>query len=196
MAELNLNKEAIILIAYFAVLLIVIAPTKSVSYSVETIYQDTESYVDVEPYEVEEQYTTKEAYLSSETYKDSIPISRDVPYGEEQLYYEKLKQTDCDSDDDCFCQKAGLVNGTMHCIECACQRTKEVTKYRTEVEYEKVTKTRPISSYKDVVKKRTITKYRDINKTRTIAKVKTEQRTKSVNWLFGFTSPWKLNIFS
>ena len=192
----HLSKEAIILIAYFAVIIVIILPTKTVSYQVETIYQDTETYIDVEPYEIEESYTTKEAYVSEETYQDSIPISRDVPYEEEQYYYEKVEEPDCDTHSNCFCQGYGFVGIEYKCITCACQKTKTVTKYRTEVEYEKVSKTRPVTKYRDVVKTRTVTKYRDVNKTRTIAKVKTETRQKNVNWLLGFAAPWKLNIFS
>lgn len=187
-----LSKEAKILIIYFAVLLVVIVPTKTVNYSTEVIYQDTETYTDVEPYTVDEEYTTKEAYISTETYKDSIPVSREVPYKEEQYYYEKVESADCDVPSDCFCQGYGTVGGIVKCVKCACQRVKTVTLYKTEVKYETVFKTRPVTEYKDVVKTRTITKYKDINKTRTIAKVKTEERTKNVNWLFGFTVPWKL----
>ena len=102
-------------------------------------------------------------------------------YSPSQIYYEKSFETDCDTDDNCFCQKLGLVEGEVKCIECTCQRTKTVTKYRTEVEYETVEKTRPVTEYKDVQKTRTVTKYKDVNKTRTIAKVRTE--TRELEWV-------------
>lgn len=189
------SNEKLFYSIYIIVFLIIFLPTKSIEYQAETIYQDTETYIDVEPYEVEEAYLTKEAYISTETYEDSIPISRDVPYEEDQIYYEKLQETDCDSDSNCFCQKSGIIEGEIKCIECACQRTRSITKYRTEVEYETVEKTRPVTKYKDVEKTRTITKYKDVDKTRTIANVKTETKTKQVNWLFNFIVPWKINIF-
>ena len=186
------GREIPFLIAYCLMLGIILLPTRTVSYTAQVIYQDTEQYTDVEPYEVEEKYQTKEAYIDTETYKDSIPVSRDVPYEEEQYYYEKVEEIDCDAPADCFCQGYGIVGGAVKCVTCACQRVKYVTKYRTEVEYETVSKTRPVTKYRDVTKTRTVTKYRDINKTRTIANVRTEERTKNVNWLFGFAVPWKL----
>lgn len=182
----------IFLIVYIIVLLIILIPAKTVSYQIDVVYNDQENYIDIEPYEVEETYKSLEPYTSTEIYTDTIPISRDVEYEEEQLYYEKMAENNCDDDADCFCQKASMVGGIMTCTECACQRTQTVTKYRKEVEYEEVTKTRPVTKYNEVTKTRTITRYKDVNKTRTIAKVRQETIRKSVNWLFGFNVPWKI----
>jgi hypothetical protein len=188
------KRDKIILIAYFIGILVILSPTKTVAYDAETIYQDTEIYSDIEPYEVEERYNTKEAYTAEETYEDSVPVSRDVPYTEQQYYYEKLNQENCDKTADCFCQGYANVEGSVKCVTCACQKIRSVTKYRKEVSYETITKTRPVLNYRDVVKARNVTKFNEVNKTRTIAKVKTEQRTKNANWLFGFVVPWKLEI--
>ena len=189
------KRGIIILISYFVLILILFVPTRTKDYEADAIYQETEEYTDVVPYEVEESYKTKEAYIDKETYEDLVPLTRDVKYTEEETYYEKSFQTGCDSEKNCFCTDITYVSIPPECIECICQRSRTVDKYRKEIAYETITKTRPVLRYKDVIKKRKVTRYKDIKKQRTIAKVRSEKRQRNTNWIFGFIVPWKIELF-
>jgi hypothetical protein len=117
-----------------------------------------------------------------------------VPYNALDYYSEIVKEDSCDTIySSCVCQERGWL-GLGDCITCVCQKSRTVTKYRTETIQERIAKTRPVTKYRTVTEYRTVTKFRDVSKTRTIMKVRVESQEKEVNWLFKFRVPYKAHV--
>lgn len=198
--QINITKEKpkiIFFLGLFLILLvlfILLIPTKTVTYEVEVPYETTETYYEKEPYQVQEPYQTQQAYEAAETYYDMIPVTRDVPYQELEYYSETVNQDSCDTIyPSCICKERGWL-GLGDCISCVCEKSRPVTKYRTETFQEQITKTRPVTKYRTVTEYRTVTNYRDVEKSRIVMKIRTEPREREINWLFGFRVPYTLHV--
>ena len=181
--------SAILIIAFF-----ILVPTKTVTYAVEVSYTDYENYTEKEPYEAVEPYEAQEPYQTTETYTDKVPIQTQEPYEETETsvkVYDAPENTYYPDCGECECTEYA----TTYCVQCTCNVSRTITKYKTIIEYKNIDKERPVTKYETVTKYRNVTKYRDIEKTREVIGFKEEERKMETNWLFGFKVPYEFHVF-
>ena len=159
------------------VLVFCLAPIIEVSYTVEELYQATETYYVYEPYTVEQPYTDIETYYEKEPYTEYVPIDYLVTYEEKYRFYGaggvyiRLDVKNIDSTSGTF---TALFEFTL---ELGLKITESESKYIPAGDTEKLTITyhrEGIKSftYSIIPPEKTVTAYRDVPKTREVIRHK------------------------
>jgi len=201
---MGVNFSVVLIIGILVTILFLVAiPTKTVHYTVEIPYSDTETYYEKEPYEVQEAYQEQEPYQTVETYTDIVPVPVSVAYQDVEYSYETYNAqsgyyyssipSGCVCSSNRYMYDASGTYGAL-CVQLTCAVPSLVTKYRTEMQQQSVQKERPVTKYQTVTKNRTVTKYRDVLKTREVLKIRNETQQVEVNWLVGYKTPYKLHL--
>jgi hypothetical protein len=188
---------------FLMVILLIVAPTKTVTNTIEVAYTDNQTYFEKEPYEIQEAYFEQVPYQTTETYTDSVPVPVSVPY---QGYETSYQNYDAGTgkyystiSSGCTCTSTRYMNdkdgnyGAL-CVQLSCLISSPVTKYRIEYQQESVQKERPVTKYQNTTRYRNVTQYRDVLKTREVMRTRIDQQQSEVNWLLGFKTPYKLHL--
>jgi hypothetical protein len=188
---------------FLFLMLLIVAPTKTVTTNIEVAYTDNETYYEKEPFIVQEAYQVQDPFQTTETYTDTVPVPVSVPYQDYETSYQnydagtgKYYSTISSG---CTCTSTRFMydkdgNYGSLCVQLSCLISTPVTKYRIEMQQQSVQKERPVTKYQTVTKYRNVTQYRDVPKSREVMKTRIDQQPLEVNWLLGFKTPYKLHL--
>lgn len=199
------SKKILMLVGgLFLLSLIVLVPTKVVSYQVEVPYIDTEKYDVQVPYEDIETFTAQVPYETSENYVESVPVQEQKPLTflheitectSSGLFSDGesvIKVTNTDSEGGTFTVDVGYTDNSNNFVSgtqskyIAASTSSTFTYTPTPSSFKscgggvKIAPSKTVTTYKDIIKQRTVTKYRDETQYRKVTKTRTETREKEV----------------
>lgn len=180
---------------------VLLVPTKTVSYTVETPYLFTETYTVEVPFEDIEEYTVQVPYETSESYVETIPteITEDINFNEEFLGCQysgsvNLRVTNLDTEAAEFIIKIGYqwTGASTENVDIVPRTIQPLDSYIftysllppsgdiTCIAHVTNNPTKTRIEQEQVVKQKTVTQYRDETKYRKVTKTRTEEREREV----------------
>jgi predicted nucleic acid-binding Zn ribbon protein len=195
---------------------LILFPTKVLSYQVEVPYIDTEQYNVNVPYEDVEEYVVQVPYETKEQYVETVPIQNQeairyisdwVKCSSSGLFStgeSTIKITNIDSEGGTFTVNIGYINNSGNFI--ASTQSQYVSPFvpvtftysPTPSSFQQCSSNviAPIKTtveYKDVIKDKTVTKYRDETRYKKVTKTRTETREREVRKIRNETRQKEVN---
>lgn len=199
------SKNMLLLFVGLSILsLIILFPTKVVSYQVDVPYIDTEKYDVQVPYEDIESFTAQVPYETTENYVESVPVREQklltflheiTECTSSGLFSDGtsvMKVTNTDSEGGTFTVEVGYTDNSNNFVGdtqskyIAASTSDTFTYSPTPSSFKSCNggvmnvPSKTVTTYKDVIKQRTVTKYRDETQYRKVTKTRTETREKEV----------------